>query len=43
MLSKYSLHPESDKIEANLYFKKIIDELNIIIDLVFCSNLRINK
>ena len=42
MLNKYSLDPESDKIDAAAAFKKIIDELCVIIDLVFCSNLRIN-
>jgi hypothetical protein len=43
MLNKYSLEDEPDKIDANKAFKKIIDELCVIIDLVFCSHLRINK
>jgi len=43
MLNKYEDTPESDEIAANKYFNKIIQELENIIDLVFCSNLRINK
>lgn len=43
MLNKISGTPESDEIDANKHFKRIIAELEAIIDLVFCSNLRINK
>jgi len=43
MLSKYSETSESDEIDANKSFKKIIEELENIIDLVFCSNLLINN
>lgn len=43
LLSKYLDTPESDFIDSNKYFKKIIDELEKIIEVVFCSNLRINQ
>ena len=43
MLDKLSLTQESDEINANKSFKAIFAQLETIIDLVFCSNLRINN
>lgn len=43
MLSTLSTTPESDEINANKHFQKIISELEAILDIVFCSNLNINK